>query len=623
MKILFADYETYYDADYTLTRMTPAEYVLDPRFESLGCAFCREDGKAYWVDGPDLDAFFAGVPWDDVMFVSHNALFDACILGWRYHVKPRAFGDTLAMARAVTYHKTGRVSLGKLAEHYGLPAKGTATQRTKGRNFWSIKAMPAMYDELVDYAKDDVEKCRWLFFKTLEEGFPREHLELVDMQIRMAVQPQFIIDGNLLAKHLGHVLQQKADVLAETGLADRSALMSNDAFADLLAKEGVDIPMKTSPATGKESYAFAKTDKDFTDLLEDENPRVQALVAARLAHKTTLEETRARRLLNIANVHWLNGELPGSLPIPLKYAGAHTGRYSGDWNVNLQNLPRAPNDQLRHALKAPPGKVVVSVDASQIEARLNAALAEQNDLLDQFRAKRDVYAEFASTIYGLKVTKDTHPRERQLGKVGILSLGYGAGWRTFQGMVRNQSQRTMSVTDDEAQNIVNVYRNNFDRIAAMWQIAGELIHTLKEGPDGPRTFEPLGPVEFRKGMIVLPNGHRLFYNDLERDEGSWNSWTFRWGTQHKYLYGPKVIENIIQSLAFVHIMEVASRVQRFTRNKFPLAHQVHDELIYVVDECDAEAFMKIVVEEMRRPPKWMPDAPLDAEGGIGSSYGDC
>jgi DNA polymerase len=622
MHILFGDWETYFDNDYTLTKQTPAEYVLDPRFESLGCAFCREKGPSHWVDGPDLPDLFRGIPWDDVMFVSHNALFDACILGWRYHVKPRAFGDTVAMARVVSYHQTGRVSLAKLAEHYGLPAKGTTTTRTKGRRLWQIKQMPLMYDELRDYARDDVEKCRWLFFRAIEDGFPIDHLEHVDTQIRMAVQPQFVIDHDLLTGHLSSVLQRKADILAKTGLAERAPLMSNDQFAELLLDLGVDPPMKVSPK-GNRIFAFAKSDLEFTNLLEHEDEEVRTLVEARLAHKTTLEETRAQRLINIANVHWLNGEIPGSLPIPLKYAGAHTGRYSGDWNVNLQNLPRPPFDNLRKALKAPPGKLVVSVDASQIEARLNAALAGQNDLLEHFKNKRDVYAEFASRIYNMRVSKDTHPRERQLGKVGILSLGYGAGWRTFQNMVRNQSNREMTVTDDEALTVVQAYRNTYPKIVATWEIAGDLIEVLADGPDSPRTCDMLGPVEFYKGFIRLPNGHRMFYNDLERQEDRWGSWTYRWGTQIKYLYGPKVIENVIQSLAFVHIMEVASRVKRLTRNLFPLAHQVHDELLYVVPESDAEAFAKLVKDEMRTPPKWMPEAPLDAEAGIGASYGEC
>ena len=75
-----------------------------------------------------------------------------------------------------------------------------------------------------------------------------------------------------------------------------------------------------------------------------------------------------------------------------------------------------------------------------------------------------------------------------------------------------------------------------------------------------------------------------------------------------------------RALAFIHIMETARQVLARTGH-YP-AHQVHDELIFIVDEKEAEEVMNIVVEEMSVPPWWMPNLPLAAEGHIGRSYGD-
>ena len=116
------------------------------------------------------------------------------------------------------------------------------------------------------------------------------------------------------------------------------------------------------------------------------------------------------------------------MPVPFKYSGAHTHRFSGDWSINLQNLPR--DSELRKALRAPKGKVVVAVDTSQIEARINAMLSGQKDLVDAFREGRDVYCEFATVIYGRQITK-ADKVERFVGKTAVLSLGYGSGAAAF------------------------------------------------------------------------------------------------------------------------------------------------------------------------------------------------
>jgi DNA polymerase I-like protein with 3'-5' exonuclease and polymerase domains len=103
-------------------------------------------------------------------------------------------------------------------------------------------------------------------------------------------------------------------------------------------------------------------------------------------------------------------------------------------------------------------------------------------------------------------------------------------------------------------------------------------------------------------------------------------WVYRHSERNKLLYGAKTLENIIQALAFIQIMEAGRRIKHRSLNEWGYAlmpaHQVHDELIYVVpDELD-EITLKLACEEISRKPWWMPEAPLAAEGGIGQSYGE-
>jgi DNA polymerase I-like protein with 3'-5' exonuclease and polymerase domains len=612
---LFADFETYYDNEYSLRKMTNQEYIQSPQFEALGCGFALDDGRKWWVDGPDLPAFFTHIDWSDCFLVTHNALFDALILSLRYKVFPKMYGDTLGMGRNWVSHSTGSVSLATLAKYFGLPPKMDTLNRLKGVNFRQLRQTPALYEETKEYAIDDAGKCQFIYNEIMKSGFPPRELEVIDMVVRMAARPVFEIDQDVLCEHLAEVQTQKQELLENAQMLNADNLMSDTKFAGMLLNAGVTPPMKVSKTTGNKAWAFAKTDKELSDLLEHEDPYVQALVAARLGHKSTIEETRTQRFLAIARVS-------DKFPIPLKYSGAHTHRFSGDWKINAQNLQRG--GKIRKSLRAPKGKLVVSVDASQIEARLNAVLSDQLDLVRSFALGNDVYAEFAETIYKHPVNKKEHPDERFVGKTGILSLGYGSGAPVFQGMCRNQGG--VILPDAEAQAIVYLYRQRYAKIAENWQYADRTILPALATPAGhrPHTRE-WGPMGIEPNALVLPNGNRLRYRDLRHEffepKAKFN-WCYNRGPRIYSIYGAKVVENACQALAFVHIMDVALRVKKQSQGLLVPAHQVHDELLYVVDESIAEQVRDFVIAEMSKSPVWMPSAPLAAEGGIGVTYLD-
>lgn len=621
MRTIILDFETYYDKDYSLRKMTPVEYVLDPRFEAIGCAV-REpwpsNKPAYWIDGPDLPAFFAGLNPQQTILVSHNALFDMCIVAWRYLFIPRLMVDTLGISRALLGHKLRSLSLKNVAQHLGLGAKGDTVMKVVGMSRAAIIAA-GLYDEYKEYSLHDADLCAGIYDKLVRSGdFPVAELAIMDMVLRCAIQPKLQIDQNVLAEHLHAVRARKEHLLTLAmlmGANGKTDLMSDERFAELLRSVGCEPPTKTSLITGKQAFAFAKTDKEFIALEEHPNEAVQILVAARMGHKSTLEETRTERLLKIAQLTW-PGNQQALMPIPLRYGGAHTHRLSGDWKLNLQNLPRGGN--LRRALIAPPGHSVVTVDASQIEARIVAWLCGQDDLVQAFANGEDVYSSFASDVFGYPVSKGTHPNERFMGKTGILGLGFQVGGPKFQNTIEVQSQlqlgQKIAMSLEEAIRIVGVYRSKYDKISGTWPRLHQAINVLAAGG----SFS-IGPCVFERGAVLLPSGLRLHYHDLRQVSGErGQQWVFNYGGEPKKLYGGKLLENIVQALARIVTMDAALRIRR----RLELALQVHDELVYVVPDHMVIEVKRILHEEMCRRPTWAPELPLAAEVGVGKSYGE-
>lgn len=626
MKTIFLDFETYWDQVYSLRNMTPVEYILDPRFEVQGLAVKEGlDGEAYWIDGPDVGAFFASLP-PEVVIVTHNALFDQCICAWIYGYVPKLMVDTLSIARAKLSAFLKSLSLASVAKHLGLGAKGNALINTKGLRFQQIKASPALYGPFVEYGLNDVELCAGIYRElVINQHFPPQELVVQDMVLRCAVQPQFILDEGVLAEHLFTIQQEKEQILSKAMLAgvnSKEDLMSNDKFAQVLRNLGVEPPMKISPLTGRQTYAFAKTDQGFNDLREHENVAVQIVVEARFGHKSTIEETRTERFLSIARLNWHeNAVTPGGnsklMPMPLRNSGAHTHRLSGDWKLNVQNLNRG--GKLRRALTARKGYAVVAVDSSQIEARHVAWLSGCSKLITAFDAGADVYSEFASVVFAFPVSKKNIP-ERFIGKQSILGLGYGLGdekfTRTIPILSLNQIGQQITLTDEEGLRIVQTYRRTYPEIPRTWKALGNLIAlSLAGGKE-----LDFGPVKLKRGEILLPSGLSLYYHDLYQVDGNW---LFTYGGKIKRLYGGALLENISQSLARIVIMDAAIRIRkRLDKYGIRLALQVHDELVYVVREEVAEIVRQIVLEEMNRRPIWGPDLPLASEAGIGPNYGE-
>lgn len=599
MQIITIDFETYYSQEFSLSKMTTEEYVRDERFQVIGFAYQIDDTEPRWVTGTTehLKAQLETLSWKDSYALAHNAVFDGAIMSFIFGIKPKMWLDTLSMARATDGLDAGN-SLAKLAQRYELGVKGTEVVQAL-----NLRREDFEYEQLEAYGKYCCNDVTLTFelFNVLIHRFSKSELQLIDLTIRMFTEPVLRLNTPVLEQHLIKVKARKEKLL-EACVSDKDTLMSNPKLAELLEGLGVEIPMKISPTTGKETYAFAKNDDGFKALAEHPDERVQAIVAARLGTKSTLEETRTERFISIS--------FRGAMPVPLRYYAAHTGRWGGDDKLNLQNLPR--QSPIKSAITAPHGFKLIDADSSQIEARTLAWLAGQNDLVNAFEKGEDVYKIMASAIYGKKedeISKD----ERFVGKTTILGAGYGMGAEKF---VLQLKTFGIEIETQEAKRIIDTYRNTYPQIVNLWKEANKSLDALRLSQTTTVGVQPQALYITENGF-VLPSGLFLNYPDLQKDDDNQYSYYSRRGRIK--IYGGKVVENLCQALARCVIGEQMLRISK----KYKVALTVHDAVMAVVPESEAEEAQKYIEECMRWRPEWAKTLPLNCELGIGNNYAEC
>jgi len=608
MNIITVDFETAYGGDLGFAKQTTEEYIRDPRFEVIGVAVQVNDGEPEWFSGDhtEIYQFLKKFDWENSLALAHNAVFDGAILSWLWRIKPKGWLDTLSMGRALHGTEVGG-SLKVLAEFYGIGEKGTEVHNFI--NYFRKDFSPEQLAAYGSYCKNDVA-LTWQLFQHMSAEFPPTELRLIDLTIRMFTEPVLRLNQDLLEAHL-LLVQAKKEQLLSKALIDRDQLMSNNQLADLLTKIGVTPPTKISPATGKETYAFSKTDEAFKALLEHENPIVQAIVAARLGVKSTLEETRTERFIGIAR--------RGALPVPLRYYAAHTGRWGGDDKLNLQNLPRT--SPLKEAIIAPDGYLMIDSDSSQIEARTLAWLAGQDDLVEAFQNGEDVYKIMASAIYGKTVDEITKD-ERFVGKTTILGAGYGMGAAKFQAQLKNFG---VEVPLEEAKRIIDTYRMTYPKIAAFWKEAGKALdailanQTVSFGRDGVLQVEGSNGIRLPNGLYIkYPNLRFIANHDDGKREMVYDTKKGKAWVPNR-IYGGKVTENVCQALARIIIGDQMLLIAK----KYRVVMTVHDAIACIVPKDEVERAKEYVEVCMRIRPEWAKELPLNCEAGYGESYGDC
>lgn len=627
MDIVTIDFETYYDQEYSLSKMTTEAYVRDPRFEVICVGVKVNDMEVDVYSGDNLGKFLRSLDYSNKAILCHHTAFDGAILSWHFGINPKLWLDTLSMSRP-KYKMTVGGSLKKLAAALGCGEKGDEVILAKGKRRHDFTTED--FSKYKQYCANDVD-ITYKIFKKLSKDLPAEEIIFIDQIIRMFTEPALQINKHKLMKHIELVLENKKqlmDKLSSDHENVQKILSSNPMFAKLLTSLSVPVPMKISPRTGKETYALAKTDKGFIDLLEHPEPVIQALASARTGVKSTIEETRAQALIEVSE--------RGLLPVYLNYYGAHTGRLSGGDGLNLQNLPARAGKAIRQAIEAVDGQVLVVSDLSQIEARLVAYIAGQNDLVQAFREGRDVYSEFATKVYNRTITKE-NKLERFVGKTCILGLGYGMGAEKLKHTLSlGQGGMRVNVSLDDAREMVYIYRNTYPSIADLWRIADKALRRMLKGESG-----SIGMVKYDPDGIILSNNMYIRYPGLRQNNSDQldlfankgyeyinNPKSFSAAlkkrfvpeteVEYKKIWGGMVVENFTQGQAGILIKE---QMMHLYKKGYITRLQVHDEIIISVPEKLAEEAVAYVRKVMSTSPKWAPDLPVACEVGYHKEYG--
>lgn len=666
MNYLTLDFETYYDKEINLKKMTTQAYVMHPQMEVLMVSAKFNEDPVQVIDGEQITTFFATVDWSNTAVIAHNAVFDGSILYWRYGVRPAMLIDTMSMAQALGVPTiAGSASLAtciRLLQEagYAVPPKGTEVLDALGKR--RADFTPQQWAAYREYCKNDTD-ITWFLFKVLRQYLTDEEMRFQDIILRCYTEPRLTVDIPTVEYELNRCRTYKAEQLAEvckmfgTTQDNLSALLrSNDKFAEVLrsiggvteeeAEQGKSgtfiIPTKVSEKTGKTAWAFGKTDVAFKELCEHDDPKIQAVCQARLAAKSSIDETRCLKFLEYGSY--------GFLPMGYKIGGAHTNRMSGGsaGSANMQNLPsgrrEGQSDLLRRSIIAQGNSVIVNYDASQIECRVLAYIANQTDVLGVFASGGDVYSFAASKIHGIPYQEIVDGRKssdpetahkysmmRQYGKTATLALGYGQGAQGFQkyALVNTGINMTMG----ESMVTVLAWRDANGFITGFWRMCDQALATMVAGgqmyfggADGKMFFADGNRYIFGRKVagIRMPNGLWLNYPNLSADfttprrpQYFYDKCGYNGKPLKTKVYSGLVAENITQALAFAVMKTQAVWIAQY----YPIVMNTHDEWCIVVPREQAEVAADYMHRCMCTAPDYIQGIPLASEGGWAQSYG--
>lgn len=601
MQLVTLDFETYYDPKFSLTKITTMEYVRDERFKVWGVGIKIGDEDTEWYSEDEAEDAIRDIDWEDTALLCQNTPFDGYVLAEHYGIWPAYYLDTAAMARGLYPGQSS--SLKDLAERTfpNDPSmrKGEELAQAKG----IVDLPPDIEEAIAGYCIQDVD-LTYAIYQEIKENYPQSELDLIDLTVRMFCKPRIMIDRPRITNYLQQQKDKAEEILANARV-DRKVLSSNQQFAAHLESIGIKPPMKTSPTTGERIPAFGKSDKGWHRLMA-EHPELSHLWAGRMIVKSRIKETRAQRFLDAAGAD-------DYISVPLRYYAAHTGRFGGTEKLNMQNLPRG--DELRKCLMAPPGHLLYVADLSNIEARMLAWFAGQDELVEQFRKGDDIYSNFATKIYGRPINKRDDPTERFVGKTAILGLGYGMGAAKFKLTLESGAMGpAMQIAETEAMNVVNTYRTSYERIPMLWSRLQELLVKSTHPATRGETYRC---ITVGDKSLHLPNGMCLRYEDLTINrDGSLN---YKFRKARETTWGGRIAENVIQALARIVITDAMLRLDK----NYPdtdVVLTVHDEVIVVAPEDNPDARMDTIIKELCVPPQWASSLPLDAEGGYDKVY---
>lgn len=664
------DIETYYKNErggekYTLKSLSTVEYIKDARWKLHGLAVLDPKGQTGFFPEDRVSYVLNRIEPEDTV-VAHNWAFDGLALAHHYGFRHWKVVDTLLLANAVLgpARDRGRSnSLGDLAEELGLEVKGRLDPLEGVRDLSQEE-----WDYLALYAKGDVRIAGQIHDILLPRlSRPGFELWIMRHSLDLFIHKPIAISDNHLQDAIKGCNEWKREALGrvmtpgythdEIGLDQTDPLITTEIqlssqkqFTEIvepLCKENkVPFPMKKMPATKVQKDAgitvdrmipaLAKKDEGFQALKTCGVEAIEDLVNARLVQRSaTTVMARLKKLVGTEEAH-----------MSITYHGACTGRFTGGGNGwNPQNIPsvgRAVSAEekqmaqgIRSCLRAGPGEVFVTVDASQIEARVLAWVAGQEDVVDAFGDGVDLYSDFIGDVVGEEVRKvdpslaiyDRMTALRNVGKECILGLGFGMGWYKLFARLREHPQAAAirkvlgpRLNAKFAKDLVSTYRAKYDQVPLLWRDLDTAFHIARKGGwaeagcEGQLSF--FSEDMFNSMHMVLPSGRQIRYAGFKKykNDRGYDEWVYGSGRK---IYGGLITENAVQAIARDHLVECMYAMEHMG---YEVVLTVHDSIIARVKENRAEQCLADCVGMLSEEPAWGPTLRLDAEGSIAEDF---
>lgn len=690
---LFIDYETFYSDEYSLRKkdMTYLKFIRHEFFKIQSAFIKRGNGEGVYLRTvADIEEYLKQQleEYPDTIICAQQVFFDGGIIRYFHNLEFKYALDLPSMSRSIwpndMFHNLDAIAE-RLWPDDQSKRKSDDIAFTKGVYNWSEE----IHERNYLYNKQDTELLAEIVLHFVNNGFPIDVLVQHSIILMMYLKPRFKGNKTLLKQHLKETIEDQEEKLSaaiayikensqlrgaffvtteernkekfktqksydeayravfgmppmKTKKDLRLMLSSNDKFAMVLKKGfGIDPPMKPSPSKPDEfTYAFGKNDVEFQQLMALHRD-LKVVWEGRMVSKSNQERTRTETFLEYMDL------CDGFIPVPLRPSAAHTHRLGGTEAINMQNLGR--NSPLRHALTGGGTHAVNATDSSNIESRMSAVFCGHTEKVELFINNGDPYNDMATTIYGYEVDRKSktvdHKMQGAVGKATDLGCGYQMGEGRFRSYLNSgplgmppiylEDLPEFANMANPYKYIIDVYREKNWPIKDMWW---KLQNMLQEMQYHYCDEEVGGFVRFTHECIWLPSGLRLHYPDLHRSkEGT----MYRSSDGWNFIFGGKVLENIIQALSAIIILRqmvwVAAYLEIvYTWEAAAPALQVHDEIVSVFpinEEYEIEDGHTVWKKDgqvqkteedlcaiMHRRPDSFEAVPIAAEGGTDLCY---
>ena len=677
MTDLHLDFETFSEVD--LRKVGAYRYLSDPSTEILMAAYHAEGVMYFWdatLGTPPPENLLSYLQDPTVTIHAFNAAFERLVMHYLLGIElpPERFRCSMVHAWSLSFAG----GLSEVGAALGLsPDKQKMAEGRRLINKF-CKPAPKGHRESRYTAANSPEDwrvfCQYCLQDVVSEMEIERQLSLYPMlerELGYWCLDQRINDRGLpLDMSLVESacrLDKEADERLRAYLAEQTGLdnpASNTQMAQWLYAQGVSV---------------ANMQKEtLVALLHDEKipPEIASVIEAKLL------------LAQAANKKWhslKDAQVEGAVHGTLQFLGAQrTGRWSGRL-FQPQNIKQGRKDAdivagdvvdacyedietgygdvktflseiVRTAITAPDGETLVISDLSSIESRVLGWLSQCGRINRIFRDKLDTYKDFACEVFKV-LYEEVTPEQRKFAKPPTLGCGYGLG---AGGLVSYARGYGVPLTEDEAKDIVTLYRSVYPEVPKLWRWLQDVCVavTLQGG-----SYEGYGLTITRDDQfltITLPSSRRLYYHHplaalvdppwsnarlaeleqeleemgcerdvvasrLREEKERLKVWQFSYMGQDQYTrkwaristHGGKLTENIVQAIARDLLADWMARVEW----EYPkIVLTVHDEIVTLVNTQEKEEALLRINNLASITPEWAPGLILEAEGFTSKRY---